>query len=106
MTTTKKWSVLRDQVEARPGAKERLERKQLEMVREQHEYTLGELRRSLGVTQVQLAEMLGRTQSAISQMESGHLDVSVSLLRALVEQLGGRLRLVADMPSGSVEINL
>jgi hypothetical protein len=39
-------------------------------------------------------------------MESGHFEISVNVLRGLVEQLGGQLKLIAEMPDGPVEINL
>jgi DNA-binding XRE family transcriptional regulator len=106
MTKTKKWSTLRDALDDEPGVSEQLEEAQRHFDAERREYTLGELRRSLGVTQARLAELIGRSQSAVSQMESGHFEISVNVLRGLIEQLGGELRLVADMPTGSVEIDL
>ncbi len=106
MTRTKKWSTLRDALDSQPGVAEQLEEAQREFDGERREYTLGELRRSLGITQAALAELIGRSQSAVSQMESGHFEISVNVLRGLVEQLGGELKLVAEMPNGPVEINL
>lgn len=64
---------------------------------------LGELRGKLGVTQEELASRLEISQSNVSRMERRR-DMLVSTLRDVVEAYGGRLRLVADFPEGSVEI--
>lgn len=96
MPKTKKWSALRDGVHARPGATQRLAQERARLDEERKEYTLGELRRSLGMTQAQLAEMIGRSQSAVSQMEHGQFALTVDVLRSIIEQLGGRLELLAD----------
>ena len=106
MTKTKKRSTLREALDRQPGVAEQLKEAQSELDAERREYTLGELRRSLGITQSRLAELIGRSQSAVSQMESGHFEISVNVLRGLVEQLGGELKIIAEMPTGPVEINL
>ena len=91
MPTTKKWSTLRDDLLAKPGAAERLAAAEARIDEERKEYTVAELRRSLGITQAQLAEMIGRSQSAVSQMENGQFALTVDMLRAIVEQMGGTL---------------
>ena len=91
MPTTKKWSTLRDDLISKPGAAERLAAAEARVDEERKEYTLGELRRSLGITQAQLAEMIGRSQSAVSQMENGQFALTVDMLRAIIEQMGGKL---------------
>jgi len=65
---------------------------------------LPELRRQAGLTQEQLAERLGVTQSWVSQVES-ETDVRLSTVSAYVAALGGRLRLCATLP-GSQDIDL
>lgn len=60
---------------------------------------LPELRREAGLTQEQLAERLGVTQSWISQIES-ETDVRLSTISAYVAALGGQLRLGATLPNG------
>lgn len=55
---------------------------------------LPELRRSLGVTQEELAGRLGTRQDSLSRTERRH-DVKVSTLRAYIQALGGRLALFA-----------
>jgi hypothetical protein len=54
---------------------------------------LPELRRTAGLTQVEVARRLGISQSDLSKLER-RADVRVSTLRAYVEALGGALRLM------------
>ncbi len=61
---------------------------------EQIEFTLAELRKTRGYTQVELAERMDSAQSTISAMENSG-DNLVSTIAAVVESLGGRLELVA-----------
>jgi DNA-binding Xre family transcriptional regulator len=99
-----RFSELREQVEARPGAVERLAAKRAETL---EEIRLYELRQVEAVSQVDLAERLDVTQSAISKLEHA-ADVRVSTLRQYVEALGARLELVAvfDDEDRRVPINL
>ena len=39
--------------------------------------------------------MIGKSQSAISQIESGEIGLSIELLRSIITQLGGELQLTA-----------
>lgn len=55
---------------------------------------LAELRTSRGITQVQLAERLGRGQGSVSALERRD-DVFVSSLREYIEALGGELEISA-----------
>jgi hypothetical protein len=55
---------------------------------------LADLRRDRGITQVELASRLGKTQGGISELERRD-DVYLSSLREYVEALGGRLELTA-----------
>ena len=86
-----KWSELRDEVLAKPGAKERLGQKRAETL---EEIRLFELRRAEAVSQVELAGLLEVTQGAISKFEHAE-DVRVSTLREYLDALGARLELVA-----------
>jgi len=86
-----RFSELRRQVEARPGAKERLEAKRAEAL---EEIRLYELRHAEAVSQAELAGRLEVTQGAISKLENAE-DVRVSTLRQYLEALGARLELVA-----------
>jgi len=44
-----------------------------------------------GLTQAQLAQRMGTTQSAIARLEAGHRSPSVKTLRRLAEATGSRL---------------
>jgi DNA-binding XRE family transcriptional regulator len=54
--------------------------------------TLRELRQRRGLTQVDLAERIGMSQSDLSKLERRR-DLKLSTLRAYIEGLGGRLEL-------------
>ncbi len=86
-----KFSQLRREVEARPGASDRLAAKRAETL---EEIRLWELRHAEAVSQVELAGRLEVTQGAISKLEHSE-DVRVSTLRQYLEALGARLELVA-----------
>lgn len=60
---------------------------------------LADLRRAAGLTQCQLAERLGVSQSWVSQVES-ETDVRLSTLAAYVAALGSDLRLRVQFPDG------
>jgi transcriptional regulator with XRE-family HTH domain len=57
--------------------------------------TLQELRKARALTQVQLAEALGKNQVSIAQLEK-RTDMLISTLRSHVEALGGNLSLVVQ----------
>jgi DNA-binding transcriptional regulator YiaG len=86
-----KFSELRKEVEARPGAKERLAARRAETLEEMHLY---ELRHAQAVSQAELAGRLEVTQGAVSKLEHAG-DVRVSTLRQYLEGIGARLELVA-----------
>lgn len=55
---------------------------------------LSELRKSLGVTQAQVASILGKSQGNVSELERRD-DVYLSSLREYIEALGGELEVSA-----------
>ncbi|MEX2526747.1 MAG: helix-turn-helix transcriptional regulator [Gemmatimonadota bacterium] len=65
---------------------------------------LAALRGKLGVTQEELACRLEISQSNVSRLEKRR-DMLVGTLREVVEAYGGRLRLLAEFPDGSIEID-
>lgn len=87
----RKFSDLRRQVEARPGAEARLAAKRAETL---EEIRLYELRHTQAVSQAELAGRLEVTQGAISKLEHAD-DVRISTLRQYLDALGARLELVA-----------
>jgi transcriptional regulator with XRE-family HTH domain len=94
-----KFSELRKEVEAGPGARERLAAKRAETL---EEIRLYELRHAEAVSQAELAGRLDVTQGAISKLEHSD-DVRVSTLRQYLEALGARLELVAVSKTSSAE---
>jgi DNA-binding XRE family transcriptional regulator len=95
MPATKKFSTLRDQAKKDPARAQRIADTKATALREQAEYQLSELRQALGITQAELAAMIGKSQSAVSQIESGEIGLSIELLRSIIAQLGGELQLSA-----------
>jgi len=91
MTGRTKWSTLRDELLAKPGAKEAIASARAQSL---EEIRLYELRHAEAVSQVEMAGRLEVTQGAISKFEHAD-DVRVSTLREYLEALGARLELVA-----------
>ena len=54
-------------------------------------YQVARLRIMRGLTQQQLAELVGTKQPSIARLESGKSEPTISFLRRVVEALGGRL---------------
>ncbi len=54
-------------------------------------YQVARLRILRGLTQEQLAELVGTKQPSIARLESGKTEPKLSFLRRVVEVLGGRL---------------
>ncbi|NED64690.1 helix-turn-helix transcriptional regulator, partial [Streptomyces sp. SID10244] len=50
--------------------------------------TIREVRKTRGLTMVQLAELAGVSQGLISQVENGRADPSLETLRRIAEALG------------------
>lgn len=91
MPSTKSYKTLGTAVEARPGARERLERLRRD---NPAEIGLYELRRTLERSQAEVAALLEVSQSAISQLEHS-ADLRISTLRGYLEKLGATLRVSA-----------
>lgn len=54
-------------------------------------YQVARLRLQRGLTQKQLADLMGTKQSSIARLESGNSEPSLSFLRRVVQALGGKL---------------
>ncbi|MEV0148921.1 MULTISPECIES: helix-turn-helix transcriptional regulator [unclassified Nonomuraea] len=59
-------------------------------------HQLSEMRRSMGVTQAELAEALGVSQGRVSRIESGEVS-GIDVVRAYVTALGGTVDIVATL---------
>jgi len=57
------------------------------------------LRKERGISQVELADLLKIKQAAVSRLEGRH-DALVSTIRAVVNSMGGTLRIIASFPDG------
>ncbi|WP_417746935.1 helix-turn-helix domain-containing protein [Rosistilla oblonga] len=64
---------------------------------------LSQLRRQLGLSQIEIAERLSVQQGAVSRMERRG-DMKVSSLREYCQSLGGTLKLLAQFPNGSAKV--
>ncbi|WP_433050555.1 XRE family transcriptional regulator [Dactylosporangium sp. CS-033363] len=65
-------------------------------------FRLAEVRRNRSLTQREVADAMGVSGPRISDVERGKLDVvSISVLRAYVEALGGRLKVTAEFDDSS-----
>jgi DNA-binding XRE family transcriptional regulator len=95
MPATKKFRDLSDRVRRDPARAARVDEAKTRALEEYTTYRLAELRRVLGITQAELAELIGKSQSAVSQIEHGEIALSVDVLRAIVTQLGGSLEITA-----------
>lgn len=67
------------------------------------EMLLAEIRKSVGLTQEELAAALGITQPSLSKIENQE-DMQISTLRRLIEALGGQLEIIAHLPRGDIRI--
>ena len=65
------------------------------------EVRLSQLRKSLGLTQKALAERLKVNQASLSEIEA-RADSKLSTIAKVVEGMGGKLRVLAEMPNGEV----
>jgi predicted transcriptional regulator len=83
----------------------RLERVQQRVEKELLEANLAELRKAVGVTQVEAAEAAEMTQSELSRLER-RPDHLVSTLRRYVESLGGELEVTAVVGKKRVRLKV
>jgi DNA-binding XRE family transcriptional regulator len=64
---------------------------------------IAELRRHSGKTQTQLAHLIGVKQPVISRMEMQD-DLRLSTLQAIINALGGSMRITVQLPGGKIEV--
>lgn len=95
MPNTKKFADLSADARRDPVRRARIDAARIRLLEEIAQYRLVELRKALGLTQAELAEMIGKSQSAISQIESGEIGLSLDVLRSIVSHLGGTLEVAA-----------
>ena len=66
-------------------------------------YQLAEMRKSAGLTQAQVADILGVSQARISKIEHGEIS-GIEIVRAYVAALGGTLDVVATLGDRSWKV--
>lgn len=95
MTATRVTPVTQDDIVGRYGYdREQLREAAEKLVDQVRGKRLKELRRSLGLTQVEVAKRLGVSQNRVSQMERGDLgQLRIDTLRRYAEALGVDLRI-------------
>ena len=93
--TTKDFDELAAAIDADPERSSRAEAYKQEMEAKIFAYQLAELRRELGINQIELARKLGITQGGVSRLERS-ADPKLSTICKLTTALGGTL---------SIEIN-
>lgn len=80
--------------------RERIEADAIAMAQEMH---LIEIRKALSVTQNELSKKTGMAQGDISRFEKAELaGTKLSTLERYVLGMGGKLRIVADFPDGTI----
>jgi DNA-binding XRE family transcriptional regulator len=95
----KKWAAIK----AQTMSAERIARVRNEAIEELHALTLRQLREEAGKTQVEMADLIEVTQSALSRMERRE-DNPIDVLRRYVEALGGELEVVAVLGNKRVKL--
>jgi DNA-binding XRE family transcriptional regulator len=105
MPSTKKFSDLSAEARRDPARRARIDAAKARTLEEIARYRLAELRQALGLTQVELADLIGKSQSAISQIESGEIGLSLEVLRAIVSELGGTLEVAAVFDDHRVRLD-
>ena len=95
MPNSNDFSELRDGARRDPARGRRIDAAKKRAIEEIATYRLAELRKALGIAQAELAHMIGKSQSAISQLESGEIGLSLETLRSIVKQLGGEVEIAA-----------
>ena len=86
--------ILKTMTVERPVDREKVDSHKKRMREEVRAYRLREIRESLSITQVELAERLHVSQNRVSRIEHGDIERSqVDTLRRYVEAVGGTLRI-------------
>jgi len=101
----KKFDTLRAKIDADPVRRARVDAGKAEVLREQLDMRLAELRKLRDITQAELAEALATTQSGVSRIEHQD-DVHLSTLLRYVHALGGELEVTAVFDDERIPIGL
>jgi DNA-binding XRE family transcriptional regulator len=100
--STQRWSQVRDKHIAAAGAGE-VEAGKNRLLGAARANKLAELRRRRGLTQRQVAAIMGVTVGRVSQIESGEL-AGIDVLDRYVAALGGDLQLIANFGDEQIKV--
>ena len=106
MSTTKSYSVLRDELRKDPKVAKQMDAEFKRTLCEHRQMTLCQLRKSLNITQAEMAKMINVSQSTISQLENGVIEVSLVMLYSLIDHMGGELEITAIFDGKKVALNI
>lgn len=101
MTSHTKWD--RAAYVERVGGEREAERRRKALMARQSGLRLAEERKRNGLTQAQLAEIMGVTPGRVSQIERGEVSTIEAIAR-YVQALGGRLDLVANFDDHTLTV--
>jgi DNA-binding XRE family transcriptional regulator len=87
----------------RAGGADKAEQRRKALMARQSGYRLAEERKRCGLTQAQLAELIGITPGRVSQIERGEV-ATIDAIARYIEALGGRLDLVASFGDHTVTV--
>ncbi|MEV0223038.1 helix-turn-helix transcriptional regulator [Streptomyces sp. NPDC050704] len=87
-----------------PEKRARIDEIKREMVDAERGYELAALRKAQGMTQVQVAKVMGVTQGRISQIERGGVRLDTSTMGAYLQAIGGELTILATVGNVSVRL--
>ncbi|GAA2983923.1 helix-turn-helix domain-containing protein [Streptomyces fulvorobeus] len=87
-----------------PEKRARIDAIKDEMVDAERGHELASLRKAQGMTQVQVAKVMGVTQGRISQIERGGVRLDTSTMSAYLQAIGGELTILATVGNVSVKL--
>ncbi|WP_250291930.1 helix-turn-helix domain-containing protein [Frankia sp. CiP1_Cm_nod1] len=102
MSGYSKWD--REAYVERVGGPDEAERRRRTLMARVDGYQLAEIRRQRGLTQSDIAEIMGVTKGRVSQIERGEA-FTVDVVSRCVEALGGELRLLADFGDHTYKVS-
>jgi DNA-binding XRE family transcriptional regulator len=104
MTEMKNFDILEAEIRKDKKRAARIDAETERLIAEYRRYRLCDLRKALGITQSELAKLGNVSQSAISQIESGAIQMSIDMLRCLVDHMGGQLKITAVFDDRRIEL--
>ncbi|MEV0626169.1 helix-turn-helix domain-containing protein [Nonomuraea wenchangensis] len=94
MTSFPKWNDVRADIVATSGGEEAVAEARRRNQAYIDGYRLAERRKSLGMSQLEVADLMGVTKSRVSQIERGEVS-TVEAIARYVQALGGQLQISA-----------